>query len=230
MITKEKLMLIEEAIGKIKNGNTVMIGGFGVPGTPFCLIDELVRQGQTGLTVIKNDANQPGMGVDRLLENGQVKKLIVTHIGLNPNAIKLMNEKAIKIEFCAQGMLAERVRCAGAGLFGFLTDIGIGTELANGKITTEMDGKNLLIEKAVTADFALIHASSADGFGNLSYAASARNFNPLMAMAADISLVETPQFVAMGDLLPEEIHTPGPFVDGVIHLSELTENYGVIKR
>ena len=230
MMAVEKIMAIEAAVSKIQNGNKVMIGGFGVPGTPFCLIDELVRQGQSGLTIIKNDANQTGMGVDRLLENGQVDKLIVTHIGLNPRAIKMMNDHALAVEFCAQGILAERIRSAGAGLFGFLTDIGLGTDLDNGKTITELDGQPLLIEKALTADFALVHASRADAFGNLTYAASARNFNPLMAMAADCVLAETEQLVAMGELQPEVIHTPGPFVDGVITLKQLTESYGVIQR
>lgn len=221
---------IESAIAKIKKGDTIMIGGFGVPGTPFCLIDELVRQGQNGLTIIKNDANEQGMGVDRLLENGQVDKLIVTHIGLNPRAIKMMNDKTLEVEFCAQGILAERIRSAGAGLFGFLTDIGIGTDLEVGKTTTKIDGQTLLIEKALTADFALLHANRADPFGNLTYAASAQNFNPLMAMAANCVLAETETLVALGELQAEEIHTPGPFVDGVISLHELTENYGVIQR
>lgn len=230
MMVLEKTKPIETAISKIKNGDTVMIGGFGVPGTPFCLIEELVRQGQSGLTIIKNDANEQGMGVDRLLENSQVDRLIVTHIGLNPRAVKMMNENALEVEFCAQGILAERIRAAGAGLFGILTDIGIDTKLAKGKTTTEFEGQTLLIEKALSADFALIHASRADPFGNLIYAASAQNFNPLMAMAAEHSIVETEELLAMGDLQPEEIHTPGPFIDGVVFLPELTENYGVIQR
>jgi len=142
----------------------------------------------------------------------------------------MMNDHVLAVEFCAQGILAERIRSAGAGLFGFLTDIGLGTDLDNGKTITELDGQPLLIEKALTADFALVHASRADAFGNLTYAASARNFNPLMAMAADCVLAETEQLVAMGELQPEEIHTPGPFVDGVITLNQLTESYGVIQR
>ena len=230
MKTIDKSLPIETAISKIKNGDTVMIGGFGVPGTPFCLIEELVKQGQTGLTIIKNDANETGMGVDRLLENGQVKKLIVTHIGLNPRAVKMMNEKVLEVEFCAQGILAERIRTAGAGLQGFLTDIGVDTDLAKGKPTTILDGKTLLIEKALTADYALIHAERADAFGNLTYASSARNFNPLMAMAADHTLVETETLLEIGDFEPEEIHTPGPFVDAVTFLPELLEDYGVIQR
>ncbi len=230
MIGADKTTSIEAAVSQIKDGNTVMIGGFGVPGTPFTLIEELVRQGQSGLTVIKNDSNMPGMGVDRLLENGQVAKLIVSHIGLNPNAVRMMNEKVLEVEFCAQGILAERIRCAGAGLHGFLTDIGIDTDLANDKTTTEIDGKTLLVEKALSADFALIHADRADPFGNLIYVGTARNFNPLMAMAADHTLAETETLVAVGDLRPEETHTPGPFVDGVVFLPKLSEYYGVVER
>jgi acetate CoA/acetoacetate CoA-transferase alpha subunit len=230
MTTIEKSLLIENAIGQIQDGNTIMIGGFGVPGTPFSLIDELVHQGQNRLTIIKNDANEQGMGVDRLLENGQVEKLITTHIGLNARAIKMMNEMAIEVEFCAQGIFAERIRAAGSGLYGLLTDIGLGTDLQQGKGTTVIDGRTLVIEKALGADFALIHANRADPFGNLTYAASARNFNPLMAMAADHTLVEAETVLALGDLKPEEIHTPGPFIDGIITLHELTENYGVIRR
>lgn len=230
MTAIDKSIEIEAAIGRIENGDSIMIGGFGVPGTPFCLIDELVRQGQNGLTIIKNDANQQGMGVDHLLENGQVDKLIVTHIGLNPRAIEMMNDKVLEVEFCAQGILAERIRSAGAGLFGILTDIGIGTDLGAGKTTIKIDGQTLLIEEALTADFALLHADRADQFGNLTYAASAQNFNPLMAMAANCTLVESEALVALGELKAEEIHTPGPFIDGVISLDELTESYSVIQR
>lgn len=230
MKATDKSIAIEKAIAKIKDGDTIMIGGFGVPGTPYSLIEELVRQGQKNLTIIKNDSNMPDMGVDRLLANNQVEKLIVSHIGLNPNAVRMMNDNLLKVEFCAQGILAERIRCAGAGLQGFLTDIGIGTELANGKTTTELDGKILLIETALHADFALVHADRADRFGNLVYARTAQNFNPLMAMAATHTLAETSTLVTIGELTPEEIHTPGPFVDAVIYLPELSEYYNVIKR
>ena len=226
----DKTTTAEVAIDQINDGATIMIGGFGVPGTPFCLIEELVRQGQKGLTVIKNDANETGMGVDHLLENGQVDKLIVTHIGLNPRAIQMMNENVLEVEFCAQGMLAERIRAAGAGLFGFLTDIGIDTKLSEGKTVIEFEGHPSLIETALKADFALVHAHRADPFGNLTYAASAQNFNPLMAMAADTVLVEVEELMSLGDLAPNTIHTPGPFVDCVIPLPELTKEYGVVQR
>ena len=226
----DKTTVIEEAIGRISDGATVMVGGFGVPGTPFCLIDELVRQGRKRLTLVKNDANEAGMGIDRLLENGQVERLIVSHIGLNPHAIGLMNEGRLVVEFCAQGILAERIRAAGAGLMGLLTDIGADTLLAEGKRTIEFAGRICLVETALNADVALIHAERADPFGNLTYAASARNFNPLMAMAADTVVVETEELVPLGGVAPEAAHTPGPFVDCVVPLPELTEAYGVVKR
>ena len=227
---RAKTDAIESAISRIKDGDTIMVGGFGVPGTPFCLLDELVRQGQIRLTLIKNDANEVGMGVDRLLQNGQVDKLVVSHIGLNANAIKLMNEGHIEVEFCPQGILAERIRCAGAGLFGFLTDIGIDTILAKDKPRIEVDGRNLLLEKPLQADFALLHAHNADPLGNLVYAAAAQNFSPLMAMAADAVIVEIEHLLTSGDLQPETIHTPAPFVDVLVELPALTEQYGILRR
>jgi len=226
----DKTTGIEEAIGRIGDGAVVMVGGFGVPGTPFTLIHELVRQNRKNLTVIKNDANERGMGIDHLLQNGQVAKLIVSHLGLNPHAIQLMNEGRIEVEFCAQGILAERIRAAGAGLPAFLTDIAMDTLLAKGKPTVELDGKSYLVEKALKADVALIHADSSDPFGNLLYARSARNFNPLMAMAAATVIVETEKLVPLGGIAPEAVHTPGPFVDHVVHLDALTEEYAVVRR
>lgn len=226
----DKTLQIEQAISKISDGAVIMVGGFGVPGTPFTLIDELVRQNQKRLTVIKNDANESNMGIDHLLRNGQVECLIVSHIGLNPHAIQLMNEKRIEVEFCAQGILAERIRAAGAGLPGFLTDIAMDTLLARGKQMIEFEGQEYLIEKALKADFALLHAHAADPFGNLIYTGSARNFNPLMAMAAGTVIVETENLLPLGGIPAESIHTPGPFVDHVVHLQELTQEYAVVRR
>jgi acetate CoA/acetoacetate CoA-transferase alpha subunit len=227
---RTKTDTIESAIARISDGDTIMVGGFGVPGTPFCLLDELVRQGQKRLTLIKNDANEIGMGIDHLLQKGQVDKLVVSHIGLNANATKLMNEGHIEVEFCPQGILAERIRCAGAGLFGFLTDIGIDTILAKDKPRVEVDGRSLLLEKPIKADFALLHAHNADPLGNLVYAAAAQNFSPLMAMAADKVIVEIENLLTSGDLHPATIHTPAPFVDVLVQLPELTAQYGVLRR
>ena len=143
---------IAAAVGRIKDGDTVMIGGFGVPGTPFTLIQALVQQDARNLTVIKNDANEPDMGVDHLLRSGQVARLITTHLGLNSHAIGLMNSGAIDVEFNPQGILAERIRAGGSGLGGVLSDIGIGTELAEGKQVVEMQGTTYLVEPALRAD------------------------------------------------------------------------------
>jgi acetate CoA/acetoacetate CoA-transferase alpha subunit len=226
----DKTTEIEEVISRIADGAVVMVGGFGVPGTPFMLIDELVRQNKKNLTVIKNDANERGMGIDHLLKNGQVAKLIVSHLGLNPHAIELMNEGRIEVEFCAQGILAERIRAAGAGLPAFLTDIAMDTLLAKGKPTMELEGRRYLVEKALEADVALVHADTSDPFGNLRYAASARNFNPLMAMAARTVIAETENLAPLGGIASDAVHTPGPFVDHVVHLGRLTEEYAVVRR
>lgn len=226
----DKTTVLAKAIGEIGDGASVMIGGFGVPGTPFCLIDELVRQGAKNLTLIKNDANEMGMGIDHLLKNGQVAHLITTHIGLNARAIEMMNAGDIKVEFCAQGVLAERIRAAGAGLAGILTDIGIDTELGEGKQRVKIGDQTQMIETALRADFALIHADLADPFGNLCYAATAQNFNPAMAMAADTVIAETETLTPLGQLPPNSIHTPGPFVDRVVELPELTGEYAVVRR
>lgn len=230
MSLPDKTCPLEEAVAGIPDGATVMVGGFGVPGTPFTLLAELMRQGQRDLTLIKNDANEAGMGIDHLLANGQVRRLITTHIGLNANAIAMMNDGRLEVEYCAQGILAERIRAGGAGLSAILTDIGLGTELAEGKQIVEIDGQPRLVETALRADVALIHADCADPFGNLAYAATARNFNPLMAMAAPRVIVETERLVPLGGLTPEAIVTPGVFVDHIHTLPEISEEYGVVRR
>lgn len=226
----EKVSGIEDAVARITDGASIFVGGFGVPGTPFNLISELLRQGQKDLTLVKNDANEMGMGIDHLLVSGQVKKLIVTHLGLNSRAIDMMNAGDIEVEFCAQGILAERIRAGGAGLKGIVTDIGIGTELAEGKPRLDLDGGSYVIESALRADIALVHAKSADPFGNLIYCQTARNFNPLMAMAADCVIAETEVCHALGDLDGDAIHTPGPFVDHVVAIDELSEEYKIVRR
>jgi len=141
-----------------------------------------------------------------------------------------MNEGRIEVEFCAQGILAERIRAAGAGLPGFLTDIAMDTLLARGKTTVEFEGRPYLVEKSLKADVALVHADSSDPFGNLLYAGSARNFNPLMAMAATTVIAETENLLPLGGIAAEAVHTPGPFVDHVVHLHELTGAYAVVRR
>lgn len=226
----DKTCTMESAIARIRDGDTVMVGGFGVPGTPMTLIHALVAHGARGLTVIKNDANEPGMGIDHLLQSGQVARLITTHLGLNGHAIALMNAGEIEVEFTAQGILAERIRAGGAGIAGVLSDVGIGTELARGKQIVEVSGKPHLVETALRADVALIHADRADPFGNLAYCATARNFNPVMASAARCVIVEAETVVPCGGLAADAVHTPGVFVDHVVALETLTQEYAVVRR
>jgi acetate CoA/acetoacetate CoA-transferase alpha subunit len=226
----DKTCGLEEAIARIPEGATIMVGGFGVPGTPFSLIRELVRQGQRDLTIIKNDANERGLGIDHLLANGQVARLVTTHIGLNPRAVEMMNAGELEVEFNAQGILAERVRAGGAVLAAILTDIGLDTELANGKQRVEIGGRTALVETALRADVALIHADRSDVFGNLGYVATARNFNPLMAMAADLVIAEAETVLPLGGIAADAVQTPGPFVDHVVGLPALSEEYAVVRR
>ncbi|MDX1810209.1 MAG: CoA transferase subunit A [Sulfurospirillaceae bacterium] len=230
MTLQNKTTNIKDAISSITDGSSIFIGGFGIPGTPFCLIDELVKNGAKELTIIKNDANENGQGIDLLLQNGQVKKLITSHIGLNSNAIEMMNEKKITVEFVPQGILAERIRAAGAGLMGIVTDIGIDTKLAENKIKVNINETEYLFEPALKADFAFIHAAVSDTFGNLIYEKSSRNFNPLMAMATKTCIVESEEIKELGELDPNEVHTPGPFVDKIVYLEKLTKDYDVFKR
>jgi len=225
-----KQCAIQDAIGQIKDGDTIMIGGFGVPGTPMTLIRALVAHGARNLTLVKNDANEPGMGLDHLLQNGQVSRLITTHLGLNSHAIALMNAGDIDVEFNAQGILAERIRAGGAGVGAILSDIGIGTELAEGKQVVNLNGKDHVVEPALRADVALVHADRADTFGNLAYAATARNFNPLMAMAARCVIAEAEQVLPLGGLAADDVHTPGVFVDHVTELEKISEEYAVVRR
>lgn len=230
MMLPDKRCSIEAAVAHIKDGDTVMVGGFGVPGTPMTLIHALVAHGARNLTLIKNDANEPGMGIDHLLQNGQVMCLITTHLGLNSHAIDLMNSGQIKVEFNAQGILAERIRAGGAGVGAILSDIGIGTELSHGKQVVEVNGKPHLVETALRADVALVHADRADTFGNLAYVATARNFNPLMAMAADRVIAEAETVLPLGGLDADAAHTPGVFVDHVTKLDELSKEYAIVQR
>ena len=226
----DKTCLLEDIRTRFKDGMTVMVGGFGVPGTPFTLIDALLEAGVTGLTLIKNEANEDHLGLSRLIEAGQAQKLITSHLGLNATVIGMMNRGEIEVEFYPQGILAEKIRAGGAGLHGILTDIGIDTILAQNKELTTVNGQRTMIEPALRADVALIHAAAADSFGNLVYEKSARNFNPAMATAAQTVIVETERLAAPGELAPDVIHTPGGFVDHVLVLDELSDDYGILEH
>jgi acetate CoA/acetoacetate CoA-transferase alpha subunit len=223
-----KQQSITQAIEQIPDGASIMIGGFGCPGTPFSLINELYRQGKKELTLIKNDANEVGLGISKLIENGQVSRLITTHIGLNREVVNRMNDGRLSVEFHPQGILAEKIRNAGAGSFGFLSDIGLDSEITSDEQCIIWQGQRYKVENALSADFALIHASRADHFGNLVYRGTALNFSPLMAMAAQHVIVECADICKAGEISPEQVHTVCAFVDSLVALPQLTDEYGVL--
>ncbi len=226
----DKTVLIDSALEDIRDGHTIMVGGFGGPGTPFILLKRLLDRGVRELTLVKNDASEAGMGLSILLEADRVKTLIASHIGLNPIAVSMMNRGEIEVQLFPQGILAEKIRAGGAGLLGFLTDIGVDTILRENRMIIEVDGRETILEKALRADAALIHAKYADRSGNLIFEKSARNFCPLMATAADLVIVEAEEIVPVGSLDPDGIHLPGAFVDRLVLLEELTPEYGILPQ
>jgi len=211
-----KTVGLQEAVAMIPEGATVMIGGFMGVGTPERLIDELVRQGKRNLTVIANDNAAPGRGIGKLVDTGLVGRTVTSHIGLNPETQRQMIAGKIVVDLVPQGTLVERIRAGGCGLGGVLTPTGVGTIVEGGKRRVELDGKTYLIETAIRADFALIHAFLADYLGNLSYALTARNFNPVMAMAAQTTIVTADNIVPVGVISPDHVVTPAPLVDYLV--------------
>ena len=211
-----KAVSAEEAVAMIPNGATVMVGGFMGVGTPERLLDELVRQKKGQLTIIANDAAVPGKGIGKLFDASLVASLTASHIGLNPKAQEQMIAKKISVQLVPQGTLVERIRAGGSGLGGVLTPTGVGTIVEDGKQQIEIDGKHFLLETALRSQFALVHAFLADYLGNLSYALTARNFNPVMAMAADTVIVTAEHIVPVGVIAPDHVVTPAPLVDYLI--------------
>lgn len=211
-----KTITIEDAVAMIPDGASVMVGGFMGVGTPERLMDELARQGKRDLTVIANDTAVPGRGIGKLVSAGVVGKAIVSHIGLNPETQKKMIAGAIEVHLIPQGTLIERIRSGGYGLGGVLTPTGVGTLVEEGKRKMEVDGKQYLLETALRADFALVEAFLCDYTGNLVYAMTARNFNPVIAMAAETVIVDAAHIVPVGMISPDHAITPGVLVDFVI--------------
>ena len=210
---------LDGLVSGIPDGATVMVGGFGEPGTPFYLLEALARSGARDLTVIKNDANEAGVGVGRLLSSGVTTRLVSSHIGLNRDAVAAMNEGRLAVDFHPQGLLAEKIRCGGAGLPGFLSDLDreLLPEVREARPTVQWHGRTVYVEDALRADVALVHARAADPFGNLVYRAAARNFNPLMATAADLVIAEVEELLAE-PLDPDAVATPAAFVDHVFRV------------
>ncbi len=211
-----KTISLEQSVALIPDGASLMIGGFMGVGTPERLIDELVRRKSHNLTVIANDTATPGRGIGKLVEAKLLRKAIVSHIGLNPETQRQMMAGQLEVELVPQGTLIERIRAGGHGLGGILTQTGIGTPVEIGKQRIDLDGKSYLLETALRADFALVQAFLADYLGNLSYALTARNFNPVIAMAADTVIVSADNIVPVGVMSPDHVVTPAPLVDYLI--------------
>ena len=207
---------LEQAVAGIPDGASLMVGGFMAVGTPERLIDEIVRQKKRDLTVIANDTAAPGQGIGKLIGAKLVRKAIVSHIGLNPETQRQMMAGDLHVDLVPQGTLVEQIRAGGYGLGGVLTPTGVGTEVDADKQRIEANGRTYLVELAIRADFALVHAFLADYLGNLAYALTARNFNPVMAMAADTVIATTDNIVPVGVIAPDHVITPAPIVDYLI--------------
>jgi acetate CoA/acetoacetate CoA-transferase alpha subunit len=207
---------IEDAVAMIPDGASLMVGGFMGVGTPERLMDELVRQDKRNLTIIANDTAVSGRGIGKLIDAKLVARTIASHIGLNPETQKQMIDGTMIVDLIPQGTLIERIRAGGAGLGGILTSTGVGTVVAEGKQTAEVNGNTYLIEPALRADFALVGAFLADYLGNLSYALTARNFNPVIAMAAATTIVCAEHIVPVGLISPDHVVTPAPLVDYLV--------------
>jgi len=211
-----KTISVKDAAALIPDGASLMIGGFMGVGTPERLIDELVRQGKRNLTVIANDTAAPGRGIGKLITAGLVSETIASHIGLNPETQQQMLAGKMTVDLVPQGTLIERIRAGGFGLGGILTPTGVGTIVEEGKRRIDVDGKSYLLETALRADFALVNAFLADYRGNLYYALTARNFNPVIAMAADTVIVTAENVVPVGVIAPDHVVTPAVLVDYLV--------------
>ena len=211
-----EIAYLEEAVARIPDGAILMIGGFMGIGTPPRLIDELVKQNKSNLTVIANDTARPGFAIGKLIDGGLVSKVITSHIGTNPTTQQKMIAGDIEVELVPQGTLAERIRAGGFGLGAVVTPTGVGTPAQEGQETIEIDGETFILAKPLKADFALINAKQADYLGNLVFNLTARNFNPVMAMAAETVIAEAQTIVPTGALAPDLIATPHVLVDYLI--------------
>lgn len=211
-----KIALAADAVAGITDGAVIMIGGFMGVGSPLGLIDALVELGPRSLTIIANDTARPGVAIGKLIDAKLVRKLVTSHIGTNPETQRQMIAGDLEVELAPQGTLAERIRAGGYGLGGVVTPTGVGTIAAEGKRVLTIDGNDFLLELPLKADFALIKAKRADDHGNLEYALTARNFNPLMTMAAGEVIAEVEEIVALGAMLPDVVVTPHVLVDRLV--------------
>lgn len=212
---------IQEALEGVRDNMTVLVGGFGLCGIPENLILGLRDKGVKGLTCVSNNAGVDDFGLGLLLHTRQIKKMVSSYVGENATFEKQYLSGELELEFCPQGTLAERLRAGGAGIPAFFTPTGVGTVVADGKEVRDFDGRKYVMEKGITGDFALIRAWKADPFGNLVFRKTARNFNPMMATAGKITVAEVEEIVGLGELDPDEIHTPGVFVQRIFKAPSL---------
>ena len=220
MRDQSKFLSIEETLALIKPGARIMVGGFGLAGYPEALVEALAASGIGDLTIISNDLGSPGVGLGKLLSNGQIRALIGNYYNWNPEVAAAYHAGHIQVTLLPQGTFAEAIRAAAVGIPAFYTCASAGTDLAVGKETRELDGRICVLERAISADVALIKAYRADEMGNLVYYKTARNFNPLMAMAATLTFAEVDEVVPTGELDPESIVTPHIFVNVIIRRNQ----------
>lgn len=216
IILINKVISVKEAADMVKEGMTIMVGGFLANGTPERIVDALVEKNVKNLTLICNDTGFPDKGVGKMVVNKQFKKMIASHVGTNPETANQMNSGETEVVLTPQGTLAEKIRCGGNGLGGFYTPTGIGTEAAEGKETRVLDGKEYVFETPLRADVALLKASVADKKGNMIFNKTMKNFNPIMATAADLVIVEADKIVEVGEINPEHVMCSGIFVDYIV--------------
>jgi len=203
---------VEEAIADVFDGATIMVGGFGLCGMPENLIRALAKKGVKNLTTVSNNAGVDGLGMGLLLANGQIRRHIGTYVGENKLLEQMVLNGTVQLDLVPQGTFSERIRAGGAGIPAFYTPTGVGTVVAEGKETREFEGRMYVMERALRADFAFVKAWKADPWGNLVYRKTARNFNPMMATAAKVTIAEVEHIVPLGELDPDKVHTPSVFV------------------
>jgi 3-oxoacid CoA-transferase subunit A/3-oxoadipate CoA-transferase alpha subunit len=209
-----KLVSAPDAIARVGNGDTILVGGFGLVGAPLALLDALAETSEArDLTVVSNNIGEPGRGLGKLLREGRIRRGISSYFTSNPEAVEAVNRGEIEATLLPQGTFAEAIRAAGAGIGGFYTPVGAGTLLAEGKEERVIDGVAHVLERPIRGDVALVYAARGDELGNLWYRRTARNFNPLMATAADLVIAEVGELMPIGAIAPEDVHTPHLYVD-----------------
>jgi len=212
----KKVITVEKAVEMINDGTTLMIGGFATIGKPETIINAMCQKGVKGLTVIANDSGRPEEDIGKLIVNHQISRILATHVGTNPETGRQVMNKELELELVPQGTMAERIRAGGSGLGGVLTPTGVGTLVAEGKQIIKVDEREFLLEKPIRAEIAIIKAHKADEKGNLIFRRAARNFNTVMATAADIVIAEVDEMVPVGTIDPDEVMVPGNFIDYIV--------------